>query len=278
MSGRLHTEGLIVVQGAFSRQWAAQFDDDLAGEFMDALRAPRGVAPRGWNRFYFEPYAEKVRGFLDLVTHPVLTALSEEMFGPDWQVVELGCDIPLPGAINQPWHRDFPIPDVTRRERRLTSIAVNVPVMDVVDGPFQAVLGTQFYDSEDLEGGMFPPDAQAAVLEARMQSFYAKMGDFSVRTGLILHRGSAMGIDSRMRQVAILGITAQEDGAVVRRRQDPADPRPPRIRVSQGFYDSLDPELRAHLSHEVVSDTTRTLPPHRTEHTFEGLRMGRRAS
>ena len=28
------------------------------------------------------------------------------------------------GAVHQPWHRDFPMPDVTRERRRLNSLAV----------------------------------------------------------------------------------------------------------------------------------------------------------
>ncbi|HEY8686009.1 MAG TPA: hypothetical protein VIO57_10425, partial [Chloroflexota bacterium] len=60
-----------------------------------------GTAPRGWNRFYFEPYPERVRGFLDLITHPAIVELAVELFGEDYRVVELGSDIPLPGAVNQ---------------------------------------------------------------------------------------------------------------------------------------------------------------------------------
>ncbi|WP_209289046.1 hypothetical protein, partial [Escherichia coli] len=83
------------VRGAFSPTWAAELDEDLARELSAALRTPGGTAPRGWNRFYFEPYAERVRGFWELVSHPVLVALAEHMFGSDWRVVELGCDVPL---------------------------------------------------------------------------------------------------------------------------------------------------------------------------------------
>ena len=278
LSRDVHEHGIAVVRGAFPPAWAATLDEDLAAEFSAALRTPRGVAPRGWDRFYFEPYAERVRGFWDLVSHPAVTALSEHMFGPDWQVVELGCDIPLPGAENQPWHRDFPMPRATREEQRLTSIAVNASAVDVVDGPFQAILGTHLDPGDDFEGEMFPPDDRSAELDARLQSFFARAGNFSVRSGLMLHRGSAMGIGARMRQVAILGIVSTEDRAIVDRRADPADPHPPRIRLSQEALDRVPPEVAAHLSHEVVSETTATLPPHHTEHSFEGLKMDQRKS
>ena len=274
LSDALHRDGIAVVREAFTRDWASRLDDDLSAELGAALRSPDGVAPRGWNRFYFEPYAERVRGFLDLVQHPVLTALSAELFGPRWQVVELGCDIPLPGAVDQPWHRDFPMPEHTRRHRRLTSIAVNVPAMDVVDAPFQAVLGTHLDDDADVDGGMFPPAARGGELEARMQSFYGRMGNLSIRSGLMLHRGSAMGLHSRMRPVAIVGIVSPDDGAVADGAPGRGERVPPRLRMSREYHDRLPAALRGHVVAEIVAETTATLPPHRTEHTFEGLRMG----
>jgi Phytanoyl-CoA dioxygenase (PhyH) len=278
LSREVYEQGIAVVRGAFPREWAERLDEDLAREFSQALRVPNGVAPRGWNRFYFEPYAEKVRAFWDLVSHPVLVALSEQMFGSDWQIVELGCDIPLPGAENQPWHRDFPMPRATREEGRLTSIAVNASAVDVVDGPFQGIPGTHLEPGDHFEGAMFPPDEQTPELDARLQSFFAKAGNFSVRSGLMLHRGSAMGIHARMRQVAILGIVSTDDRAIVDRLADPSDPHPPRIRISQEAYDRVPDDVKAHLSHEIVSETTDTLPPYHTEHSFEGLKMDQRKS
>lgn len=278
LSREVYEQGIAVVRGAFPPEWARDLDEDLAREFTGALRTPGGVAPRGWNRFYFEPYAERVRGFWDLAAHPVVTALSEHMFGPDWQIVELGCDVPLPGAENQPWHRDFPMPAATRDEHRLTSIAVNASAVDVVDGPFQGVLGTQFEVGEDFEGQMFPPDERTPEYDARLQAFFAKGGNFSVRSGLMLHRGSAMGNGSRMRQVMILGIVSPEDRAIVDRLADPDDPHPPRIRLSAEAYERVDPALRPHLSHEIVAGTEAELPPYHTEHSFEGLKMDQRKS
>ena len=278
IESQVHRDGIAVVRGAFEPAWADRLDVDLAREFVAALRTPGGVAARGWNRFYFEPYAERVPAVLDLVRHPTIRALSERMFGPDWQVVEVGCDIPLPGAENQPWHRDFPMPRATREEGRLTSIAVNASAVDVVDGPFQGVLGTHLDPGEDFEGDMFPPDERAPEYDARLQAFHARRGNVSVRSGLMLHRGSAMGTGSRMRQVLILGIVSPDDRAVVDRRRDPHDPVPPRLRVSQAYLDALEPEVLDHLSHEVVAATGDELPPYRTEHSFEGLKMDQRKS
>ena len=125
---------------------------------------------------------------------------------------------------------------------------------------------------------MFPPDERTPELDERLQSFFAKAGNFSVRSGLMLHRGSAMGIHARMRQVAILGIVSTDDRAIVDRRKDPSDPVPPRIRISQEGYDRVPAEIKEHLSHEIVCETTAELPPYHTEHSFEGLKMDQRKS
>ena len=53
---------------------------------------------------------ERIAGFVDIVTHPWFVAVSEAVLGPDYRIIELGFDIPFPGAADQPWHRDFPSP------------------------------------------------------------------------------------------------------------------------------------------------------------------------
>src|SRR5947209_3113982 len=92
----IYRDGIVGVPNLLPAEWADELDEDLKKEFMAALSHEGGTAPRGWNRFYFEPYAERVRGFLDLVTHPAIVELSTRMFGDDYRVVELGCDLPLP--------------------------------------------------------------------------------------------------------------------------------------------------------------------------------------
>ncbi len=271
----IYKDGLVGLPDLLPTEWADQLDADLKNEFMAALSHAGGTAPRGWNRFYFEPYPERLRGFLDLVTHPTITALSLQMFGDEYKVVELGCDVPLPGAINQPWHRDFPMPRETREEGRLTSIAINASSVDVTPdmGPFQFVPGTHFEMGDDFDGGMFPDESKSAEYEARMESRLARRGSVSVRSGLALHRGSRSSNRSRMRPVAIFGIVSPDDRAVKNRISNPEDDGVPRLKVSQRFIDSVAEETRRHLSYEVVADTEEDLPPHFTHHTFEGLKM-----
>jgi hypothetical protein len=270
----IYRDGIVSLPDLLPMEWADGLDADLKTEFMAALSHAGGTAPRGWNRFYFEPYPERLRGFLDLVTNPVLVELSTRMFGDDYKVVELGCDLPLPGAINQPWHRDFPMPQETR-EGRLTSIAVNASSVDATPdmGPFQIVPGTQFEPGDDFDGGMFPDESRSAELESRMETKLGRRGSVSVRSGLTLHRGSRSSNRSRIRPVAILGIVSPEDRAVKNRLTNPDDPGVPRLHVSQQFVDSLPDDVLRNLSYEVVANTEKDLPPHFTHHTFEGLKM-----
>jgi hypothetical protein len=57
---------------------------------------------RGPNRYYFAVHPEHVRGFVDVVTHPLITALCAEVLGCDYQVVEFGFDVPLPAPSSSP--------------------------------------------------------------------------------------------------------------------------------------------------------------------------------
>lgn len=270
----IYRDGIVGVPNLLPTRWADQLDTDLKAEFMSALSHNGGVAPRGWNRFYFEPYPERVRGFLDLITHPLIVDLGTRMFGDNYAIVELGCDLPLPGAINQPWHRDFPMPQETR-EGWLTSIAINASSVDVAPdmGPFQVVPGTQFEPGDDFDGGMFPPESRTEEYNSRMESRLGTRGSVSIRSGLTIHRGSRSSNRSRVRPVAIVGIVSPEDRAVVKRLANPDDPDVPRLRVSRRYAESLPREVIRHLSYEVVAETERELPPHFTHHTFEGLKM-----
>lgn len=274
----IYRDGIVGIPDLFPTEWADRLDTDLKMEFMAALSTEGGTAPRGWNRFYFEPYPERVRGFLDLVTHPAIVDLSTQMFGEDYLIVELGCDIPLPGAVDQPWHRDFPMPDETR-QGRISSICLNVSSVDVTPemGPFHIVPGTQLDPGDDFDGGMFPDESRYPEYQSRMQSKFGKRGSVSVRSGLAIHRGSRSSNRGRLRPVAIVGVVSQECGAVTERTAHPDDPNVPRLRVSRQYLEGLPDTVRRHLSYEIVSETERDLPAHFTHHTFEGLKMAEMA-
>ena len=109
--GGLYGDGIIGLKGAFERQWVQELDEDLETLFQDALKRPGGAVGRGPKRYYVEIHPEDIRGFIDLATHPWVVAVSKAILGADYKIVEIGFDVPQPGAQTQPWHRDFPAPE-----------------------------------------------------------------------------------------------------------------------------------------------------------------------
>src|SRR5687768_10359460 len=106
--GGLYGDGIIGLKGAFDRAWVARMREDIERLFADALARPGGAVGLGPNRYYVDIHPEDLRGFVDLVTHSWVIAVSEAVLGPDYRIVEIGFDVPEPGAMDQPWHRDFP--------------------------------------------------------------------------------------------------------------------------------------------------------------------------
>ena len=102
--------------------------------FWKAIQRPGGAVGRGPRRWYVEIHPQDFGGFVDLVTHPWVVAMCEATLGPKYEIVEIGFDTPFQGAMNQPWHRDFPSPPETYRDRRITSLAFNLTGVDVTPG------------------------------------------------------------------------------------------------------------------------------------------------
>ncbi len=258
--GALYGDGFIACKGAFTREWVARLGEDIGALFQEALDTPGGALARGPNRHYVEIHPERLSGFTDIITHPWVVAVCRAILGPDYKVVEAGFDVPGPGAMNQPWHRDFPSPPATLEGRRLNSLAFNITTVDVTEemGPFEIAPGTQW---DDLTGGdlMFPPTEANARYEARAQRKLAQMGDISARSALTIHRGTA-NRSNRSRPVFVLGVDAP-DGT----NADKHD-----LQVSTAYFDSLAPEVRRHLACRVVE----RLEPISQGHTIEGLKMG----
>ena len=259
--GGLYGDGIIGLKGAFSRDWARELGEDIAVLFEDALKRPGGAVGRGPKRFYVEIHPERVRGFVELVTHPWVVAVCESVLGPEYQIVEIGFDVPGPGAVHQPWHRDFPAPEETLSGRRLTSLAFNATTVDVFEdmGPFEIAPGTQWDEPEDFEHGMFPPKSLYPRYEARAQQKMPKMGDISVRSALTIHRGTANRSD-KSRPVLVLGVDAP--GAGNAERHD--------LQLTRAFHATLPGELLRHMTYRLVDE----LEPIVQAHTIEGLVMG----
>jgi len=259
--GAIYGDGITGLKGAFSREWVAALGEDLAGLYKDALARPGGAVGRGTNRHYVEIHPEDIRGFVDLVSHPWVQAVCTAVLGPNYQIVEIGFDVPNPGARDQPWHRDFPATDQTLVERRLNSLAFNLTTVDVEPdmGPFDIAPGTQWDDPSEYDHGMFPPTSLYERYQARSQLKMPRMGDVSVRSALTIHRGTANHSD-KPRPVLVLGVDAP--GAGNHEKHD--------FQMTRRFHDSLPPELRAHLLCRLVDQ----LEPIMQGHTIEGLMMG----
>jgi hypothetical protein len=257
----LYTDGIIGLAGAFAPEWVDDLRADVEAAFAEALTRPGGAVGRGPNRYYVEIHPEQVRGFADLAGHPWVEAVSEAVLGPEYRIVELGFDVPGPGAQNQPWHRDFPAPEVTRTERRLDSLAFNVTCVDVTPemGPFEIAPGTHWDDGRDFDHGMFPPKAAYPRYAGLAERKLPRRGDISARSALTIHRGTANHSD-RSRPVLVLGVDGP--GATNAERHDMA--------VTRRYRDSLPERLRRHLDCPVVDELT----PITQKHTIEGLVMG----
>lgn len=257
----IYRDGITACPGAFSADWADRMREDIETAFHEARSRPDGAVGRGPHRFYVEIHPEQLRGFVDLVTHPWVAAVCAAVLGEDYEIVELGFDVPLPGAADQPWHRDFPMPDATRRDGRLDSLAFNLTGVDTVEamGPFEIAPGTQFDDEPDFGHGMFPPRQRWQRYEQRAVRKYPRRGDISARSALTIHRGTANVSDSP-RPVLVLGVDAP--GAGNGERHDMA--------VTKDHWAALPQAVRDHLRCPVVD----TLTPIRQKHTIEGLVMG----
>jgi hypothetical protein len=257
----LYTDGISALRGAFSAAWADRMREDIEAAFEEARRRPGGAVGRGPSRYYVEIHPEQLRGFVELVDHPWVRAVCEAVLGPRYSIVELGFDIPFEGAVHQPWHRDFPMPDVTRDRRRLNSLAFNLTGVDTTEdmGPFEIAPGTQWDDGTHFEHHMFPPREDYDRYRELGVKKYPQRGDISVRSALTIHRGTA-NHSALSRPVLVLGVDAP--GAGNDGHHDMA--------VTHGYWEKLPERVKAHLNCPVVDSLT----PIVQKHTIEGLVMG----
>ena len=98
----LYGDGIIGLKGAFSPEWADRMREDIETLYAEAKAVPGGALPRGPERFYVEVQPERIRGFVDIATHPWFVAVCEAVLGPDYRIVEIGFDIPFPAPRTSP--------------------------------------------------------------------------------------------------------------------------------------------------------------------------------
>ena len=170
----------------------------------------------------------------------------------------MGFDIPFPGAADQPWHRDFFVPEATTKQRRLNSLAFNLTAVDTrpEHGPFEVAPGTQWDQFEGCPKGMFPPrDLWPRYIE-RAQQKLPQLGDMSARSALTIHRGTA-NRSNEPRPTLVVGVDAPD--ATNAAHHD--------LQVTSGYLESLPPRVRDHLTYRVAD----TLEPVIQHHVIEGL-------
>ncbi|MEO5972756.1 MAG: phytanoyl-CoA dioxygenase family protein [Sphingomicrobium sp.] len=256
--GGLYGDGIIAAKGAFTPEWADRLREDIETLFEEAKAVAGGALPRGPQRFYAEVHPERLRGFVDIATHPWFVAVCEAVLGPDYSIVEVGFDIPFPGAEGQPWHRDFPSPPATLQGRRLNSLAFNLPAVDCTleMGALEIALGTQWDDISGCKNDMFPPPERWGLYRERMVQRLPQRGDMSARSALTIHRGTA-NRSSVARPVLVVGADAPD--ATNAKHHD--------LQVTRSYLDSLPPRVRDHLSYR-LTDRLEAVIQH---HVIEGL-------
>jgi hypothetical protein len=256
--GGLYGDGIIALAKAFRADWADRLREDIETLFEEARKVEGGALPRGPERFYVEVQPERIRGFVDIATHKWFVAVCEAVLGPDYRIVEVGFDIPFPGAADQPWHRDFAVPEAMTRHRRLNSLAFNLTAVDTrpEHGPFEIALGTQWDEFEGDDKGMFPPASLWPRYERRCVQKLPQRGDISARSALAIHRGTA-NRSNEARPVLVVGVDSPDAN-----NADHHD-----LQVSRDWLETLPARVRDHLDFRLVDQ----LEPVIQHHVIEGL-------
>jgi ectoine hydroxylase-related dioxygenase (phytanoyl-CoA dioxygenase family) len=256
--GGLYGDGVIGLKGAFSTGFADRLREDIMALFKEAQQVEGGALPRGPERWYVEVQPERIRGFVEIATHPWFVAVCEAVLTKDYRIVEIGFDIPFPGAADQPWHRDFLAPDATIKGRRLNSLAFNLSTVDTrpEHGPFEIAPGTQWDEIPGAKDGMFPDRSTWQRYVSRAQQKMPQRGDISARSALTIHRGTA-NRSKEARPVLVVGVDAPD--ATNAHHHD--------LQVTRAYLDSLPAQVRDHLTCRVADE----LEPVIQHHVIEGL-------
>ena len=256
--GGLYGDGIIALKGGFTPEWADRMRVDIETLFAEAIAVPGGALPRGPERYYVEIHPERVSGFVDIATHPWFVAVCRTVLGNDYRIVEVGFDIPFPGAADQPWHRDFPSPEATLKGRRLNSLAFNLTAVDTVEamGAFEIALGTQWDDLSDCPNAMFPPRSHYPRYQERMAAKLPMRGDISARSALTIHRGTA-NRSASPRPVLVVGVDAADAT-----NADHHD-----LQATRAYVEALPAQIRDHLAYRLVDKLEMVIQ----NHVIEGL-------
>lgn len=164
--GALYGEGSVGLQGGLQRDLVESLHRQCLSLYEEASFIEAGAVRRGPNRWYVEVQPERVEAFVDIVAHPWFVAVSEAALGSDYKIVELGFDIPFPGAADQPWHRDFPGDSENATGLRISSLAFNITTVDTRPdhGALRDRAGHPMGHDSGGEVGHVPPARQVGSL------------------------------------------------------------------------------------------------------------------
>jgi hypothetical protein len=254
----LYRDGITALKSAFSREWVEQCREDMMTAFWEAIQRRGGAVGRGPRRWYVETHPQAFRGFIELTTHPWVAGMCERVLGPKYEIVEIGFDVPFQGAKYQPWHRDFPSPPQSYRDRKITSLAFNLTGVDVTPdmGPLEIATGTQWEEGNDWKHKMFPPESLWPTYAGVAVRKYPQAGDISCRSALTIHRGTEHP-SPIARPVLVLGVDAPGAGHAALHD----------VMVTRAFFETMPQALREHLVCRVVEN----LDPIVQKHDIEGL-------
>lgn len=256
--GALYGDGIISETGIYEVALIDRMRASIQNLFAEVSQVENGALPRGPERWYVEVAPESIDGFVDITSHPWFLAVNEFVLGPEWKIVEVGFDIPFPGATVQPWHRDFAAPEETTKGRRLNSLAFNLTAVDTTPemGPFEIAPGTQWDIVDECAQGMFPDPARWPRYEARKVRKLAQRGTISARSALTIHRGTA-NVSNSARPVLVIGTDGP--GATNADHHD--------LQMTRAFEESLPSALVGRFKGRMVDQISRV----RQNHIIEGL-------
>lgn len=254
----LYGDGIISETGIYEVALIDRMRASIENLFTEVRQVEDGALPRGPERWYVEVAPESIDGFVEIASHPWFLAVNEFVLGPEWKIVEVGFDIPFPGATVQPWHRDFAAPEATTKGRRLNSLAFNLTAVDTTPemGPFEIALGTQWDIVDECPQGMFPDPARWPRYETRKVQKLAQRGTISARSALTIHRGTA-NVSNSARPVLVIGTDGP--GATNADHHD--------LQMTRAFEESLPSALVGRFNGRLVHQISLV----RQNHVIEGL-------
>lgn len=256
--GGIYGDGIISLAGAYNVSLIDGVRASISRLFAEARQTDDGALARGPQRYYVEVAPERIDGFVEIASHPWFLQVSEAVLGPKWKIVEVGFDIPFPGAALQPWHRDFASPRETMEGRQINSLAFNLTAVDTTAemGPFEIAHGTQWDVIDECPRGMFPDPSRWPRYEARKVAKMAQRGTISARSALTIHRGTA-NVSTSARPVLVIGV----DGPTATNATHHD------LQMTKAFAETLPPVLSGRFSGRIVDQIMAV----RQNHVIDGL-------